>query len=366
MARRMLVVCPARCPRARALCLVTFVTAMVSSGVSSRPAFGAAADDKQLALAGAGAVKIAVRGAGWVRVGQPALVAAGLDPSVDPGRLQLYADGVEQAIVVTGDGNNVFAADEAIEFWGAGRDTYWTDARTYWLVAGGVGARVATAAGGTATLGAATFVRTERLAERALYLASVRNGDDSNFFGAVVSATPTVRTLAAHHLDAGQAGEAVVRVTLQGVTVTSHAVDVLFNGTPLGTCGLEGQEKGTFSFPVPNVVEGNNQLTLTAQTANDYTATVSLELAYPAAYVADGDVLTFTAPAGTRVTVGGFTTSDVRVIDVTDGAHPVELPVTVLAGAGGYVARVDAPARRETGRTSCTRSRRRRSARRRR
>ena len=70
---------------------------------------------------------------------------------------------------------------------------------------------------------------------------------------------------------------------------------------------------------------------------------MSLELAYPAAYVADGDVLTFTAPAGTRVTVGGFTTSDVRVIDVTDGAHPVELPVTVLAGAGGYAARVDAP-----------------------
>ena len=80
MARRMLVVCPARRPRARALCLVTFVTAMVSSGVPSRPAFGAAADDKQLVLAGAGAVKIAVRGAGWVRVGQPALVAAGLDP----------------------------------------------------------------------------------------------------------------------------------------------------------------------------------------------------------------------------------------------------------------------------------------------
>ena len=179
---------------------------MVSSGVSSRPAFGAAADDKQLALAGAGAVKIAVRGAGWVRVGQPALVAAGLDPSVDPGRLQLYADGVEQAIVVTGDGNNVFAADEAIEFWGAGRDTYWTDARTYWLVAGGIGARVATAAGGTATLGAATFVRTERLAERTIYLAAVRNGDDSNFFGAVVSATATVRTLAAHHLDAASGG----------------------------------------------------------------------------------------------------------------------------------------------------------------
>ena len=246
MARRMLVVCPARRTRARALGLVTFVTAMVSAGVSSRPAFGAAADDKQLALAGAGAVKIVVRGAGWVRVGQPALVAAGLDPSVDPARLQLHADGVEQAIVVTGDGNNVFAAGEAIEFWGAGRDTQWTDARTYWLTAGGGGARVATAAGGTATLGAATFARTERLLERAIYIASVRNGDESNFFGAAVSATPTARTLAAHHLDASQAGEAVLRVTLQGVTVTSHAVDIAFNGTALGAGVLDGQERGTF------------------------------------------------------------------------------------------------------------------------
>jgi hypothetical protein len=105
MTRGMLVLCPARGARTRALCLVTFVTLTVSSGVSGRRAFGAAADDRQLVLAGTGALKIVVRGAGWVRVGQPALVAAGLDPSVDPGRLQLYADGVEQAIVVSGDGN---------------------------------------------------------------------------------------------------------------------------------------------------------------------------------------------------------------------------------------------------------------------
>jgi len=256
----------------------------VVGALASRPAFGGAADDAQLALAGAGAVKIQVRGAGaWVRVGQPALIAAGLDPLVDPARLQLYADGVEQAIIVTGNGNNAFTGDESIEFWGVGRDTASTDTRTYWLVAGAsAGARIANAAGDTATLASTSFVRTERLIERALYLASVLNGDASNFFGAAVSATPTMRTLTARHLDPGQADEAVVRVTLQGVTATSHAVDVAFNGAVVGTCTLEAQARATCTYPAPTVVDGDNQLTLTARSASDYTGTVSLEFAYPA------------------------------------------------------------------------------------
>jgi len=331
----------ARLP-ARASWLVT-LAALACALAGARPALAGAADDKQLALAGAGAVKIAMRGTGWVRVGQPALVAAGLDPLVDPARLQLYADGVEQAILVTGNGDASFTSGEAIEFWGVARDTLWTDTRTYWLVVGSAGARVATAPGGTATLGVSTFMRTDSLVERTLYAPSVRNGDASNFFGAAVSTTPTVKTVVAHHLDAAQAGEAVVRVTLQGLTMTGHAIDVLLNGTLVGICELEDQEHDTFSFFAPSIVEGNNQLTLTSETASDYSATVNLELAYPAQFVADGDLLSFNAPAGTRVTVGGFTTSDVRLIDVTDGARPVELPVSVLAQPSGNGARFDVP-----------------------
>jgi len=340
----MLVLRPARRPGGCARCRVTILTAaIVGAGATGGPAFGAAADDQQLALAGAGAIKILVRGTGWIHVGQPALVAAGMDPLVDPAKLQLYADGVEQAIAVTGDGNSVLTADEAIEFWGTGRDTAWTDTRTYWLVTGGAGARVAGGAPGIGVAAPASFDCTDRLVERTLYLASVRNGDASNFFGAAVSTTPTVRTLTARHLDTLQVAGAVVRVTLQGVTATNHAVDVVLNGTPLGTCTLQAQEKGTFSFPAPNVVEGDNQLTLTARTASDYTGTVSLELAYPRAYVADGDALAFTATGGVRVAVGGFTTSDVRIVDVTDGAHPIELPTSVSPGPVGNVARADVP-----------------------
>jgi len=82
-------------------------------------------------------VKIGVRAAGWYRVGQPDLVAAGLDPNVDPHRLQLFVDGVEQALVVTGENRGRFGPGDAIEFYGTGVDTPYTDTRIYWLVTGG-------------------------------------------------------------------------------------------------------------------------------------------------------------------------------------------------------------------------------------
>ena len=47
----------------------------------------------QWAIANQPAVKIGVRAAGWYRVTQPVLVAAGLDPQVDPSTLRLYLRG---------------------------------------------------------------------------------------------------------------------------------------------------------------------------------------------------------------------------------------------------------------------------------
>ncbi len=92
-----------------------------------------------------------------MRVGQPALVAAGLPAGVDPARLQLYADGIEQSIVVTGNGDATFSADEAVEFYGIGRDTLWTDTRSYWLIAGARGARVSQLTAPAGAAGPANF-----------------------------------------------------------------------------------------------------------------------------------------------------------------------------------------------------------------
>jgi hypothetical protein len=90
---------------------------------------------RQRALASGAAVKIAVRQPGWYRVTQPELIAAGLNPNVDPSLLQLYADGEEQAILQNGS-KKQFGADGSIEFYGTGMDTPTSDTRTYWLIVG--------------------------------------------------------------------------------------------------------------------------------------------------------------------------------------------------------------------------------------
>src|SRR5579863_2418371 len=178
--------------------------------------------DQQLVLAAAGAVKIQVRGTGWVSVGQPALVAAGLSAGADPASLQLFADGVEQALAVTGNGDSRFTADEDIEFYGVGRDTLSTDVRTYWLVVGSAGARVAVQAPPPAeSPGPSSYPHTEAVVGRSVYVAAALNGDTSNFFGAVVSTTPVTIGVPAPNPDPSGAAP-VLAVELQGVTATAH------------------------------------------------------------------------------------------------------------------------------------------------
>ena len=279
--------------------------------------------DQQLVLAAAGAVKILVRGTGWFRVGQPALVAAGLSAGASPGALQLFADGVEQALTVTGNGDNRFTADEAIEFYGVGRDTAWTDVRTYWLVTGGSGARVAVQAPPPA--GAprpASYPHTEAVVGRSIYVAAVRNGDASNFFGAAVSTTPVTITVPAPHPILQRWPPPVLTVGLQGMTATAHTVDVTLNGLALGTCTLQGVQDATCSYPATGLVAGANSLTLAAHDPTDYTVTDSISVSYSHLYAADGDSFAFTAVGGSHVDIGGFTAGDVRVVDITDPTRP--------------------------------------------
>ena len=92
--------------------------------------------ETQWAVAQQSTVKIGVRRTGWVRVTQATLVAAGLDPTVDPRRLQVFADGIEQAVTVTGEADGQFDPADTIGFYGRGVDTAFTDIRVYWVVAG--------------------------------------------------------------------------------------------------------------------------------------------------------------------------------------------------------------------------------------
>src|SRR5438093_2624734 len=156
------------------------------------------------------AIKLAVRQEGWYRVTQPALVAAGLNPRMDPRLLHLYVDGVEVPIRITGQENGRFDAGEAVEFYGLGLDESWTDTRVYWLAVGsGPGQRITpVAASGhmpRATSGgqeiARSFPYTVERKDRTVYFSALRNGERENFFGAVVNSTPVEVSLLVPRLD---------------------------------------------------------------------------------------------------------------------------------------------------------------------
>jgi hypothetical protein len=70
---------------------------------ASLPRVLAGGGPRQADLAAQPSVKIGIRRAGWYRLTQPELLAAGLNPNVDPRRLQLFVDGQPVAITVTGE-----------------------------------------------------------------------------------------------------------------------------------------------------------------------------------------------------------------------------------------------------------------------
>ena len=317
----------------RAPALALSALAAVLTGPSAHGA------QTQFGLASRGAIKLTVReSGGLIRVTQAALLAAGLDPAVDPANLRLFADGVEQAVVFRGNADAAFSSDEAIEFYGRGRDTLWTDARTYWLVSDGPGARIAALppAASPAADTPAAFTCVASVVQHLHYLGAVTNGDDTNFFGAAVSPTAATQMLPVAHLETAQATDAVLRVSLQGVTATAHQVNVSLNGVLLGGCAFANPQNITCAFAAPGILEGANQVMLQATGGSaDFSAVERLELAYPHSYLADDDALLLTAPAAaTRVTIGGFSTADVRVLDVTDPVQPLELAVAVTTVGG--------------------------------
>ena len=92
------------------------------------------------------------------------------------------------------------------------------------------------------------------------------------------------------------------------------------------------------------MLDGANDVLLVGQGDSPDTSLVaSVEIDYPHLFVADGNALSLTAPPATPITIAGFSSPDVRVMDVTDPTRPIEL-VTSVAGAGSsYTVAVNTP-----------------------
>jgi len=312
---------------------------------------------RQQALAAGPSVKIGVRAPGWYRVGQPELVAAGLNPDIDPRTLQLYVEGVEQAMIVRGEADGQFDAGDALEFYGTGVDTPFTDTRVYWVTADARrGQRVVVAdqrtrrPAWTTAAGPLAFPFTVERKDKFIFLAALLNGESDNFFGEPVFAEEvTPQTLTTPHVDFTAGTDAILEVTLQGVTDTAdtpdHRVVVTLNDVELGEVVFDGREQGVGIFTVPHamLVDGENTVTLVARGGEaDVTLVDHLRLTYQHTHDADEDALAFTAEGQQVVTIRGFGQGPVRVFDLTQVRTPRELigEVSTEGGAAAVTIRV--------------------------
>jgi uncharacterized repeat protein (TIGR01451 family) len=294
-------------------------------------------------LDGMAAVKISVTSEGWYAVSRNQLLAAGLSAAADARMLQLYAEGVEQPLLILGNQSGALGPNDTIEFYGTPIDTPFSGTRIYWLVEGSQpGLRIAAEPPQTSGRGGrSSFPFTVLLQQRTTYFAALLNGENNdNFFGATVTSDPTDQNLTVTN-SAPQSGMPIsLDVTLQGVTDQQpHAVSVEFNGSSVGELDFADQANFSQSFWVDATLlhDGVNTVTLTALDGeNDISLVQSIALHYPHTYTVDSNWLRAQAFAGSAVTISGFTNPQIEVFDVTEPQAITQLSGEVSLSNSSY------------------------------
>lgn len=287
------------------------------------------------------AAKLAVTKTGWYRVTAAELTAIGFNPNVNQALLRMYADGAEIPIKTTGKGNRV----ETVEFYGRGNDLPSTDTRIYWLVANTVSPKgalriEAEPVKNVGAINATSFVSTVERKERSIYFSGLHNGEAENWFGPVVSNNGIVQTLTTKAINRAAAGSAQLELALQGVTAQAHTVIVEVNGQAAEPINFAGQARQvtTLSVHVRTLLEGANEIRIfSIAGGSDISLVECVRLRYPRRYVADADALNFSLKAGETAFISGFTTPNLRVLEVGgSSADTRELLVNVQPSGTGF------------------------------
>jgi hypothetical protein len=286
-----------------------------------------------------------------------------LPASVDPRLLQLYADGIEQPILVQSSNPQQFGADGAIEFYGTGLDTQMTDTHIYWLIVGTQpGKRINSqsnqvnqstqAKGNTNTstgsqimmeLPTRSYAYTVERRDRTIFFSALLNGAADNYFGAVIGNWLTDQSLKLTDIDQLVSGPATLEIALQGVTNQKHQVKVLYNSIEMGTLSYKNQEHAVNQILIPrsSLIEGDNIVTLqTLNGSSDISDVDYIRLTYYHTYQAENDGLTFSSPYPAPLMLNGFTTSQVRVFDITDPNAVTQVDAFVHQKGTNYVVNV--------------------------
>lgn len=184
----------------------------------------------------------------------------------------------------------------------------------------------------------------------AIYFTAALNGDQENFYGEIVIAdfgvtpNPTSLAFTLNNLETTSAATAQVTVSLQGVSLITHQVNVLVNDVSVGTITIAQQDAATqtFSLPVSLLVEGNNTVKLvgglacSASPCHDTTLVDYVRIAYPHSFKPDNDSLQFSVKSTVSARIDGFTNSNIRVLDLSDPVNVQAIHPIVETSGPGY------------------------------
>jgi hypothetical protein len=165
-----------------------------------------------------------------------------------------------------------------------------------------------------------------------VYVATLLNGEASNFFGPVLSTEPVTLPLPVPAPEPAAAESATLTVSLQGLTPEGHRVSVAWNGAPLGELTWTGARPASLSLPLAPgaLLPGENVVTLSPAGGEEAVSLLdTVTLRYPRRYGAEGDSLRCTVPGGSQLAIPGFTEPRLQALDLTEPTAP-----RLLAGPG--------------------------------
>ncbi len=293
-------------------------------------------------------VKIEIEESGLYRIGAGELASclAGVSTgevlsAIGATNLAFSSQGSPVAWRPTPAGDGVLFYGDAIDSIYTGRNVYWTEPGAGTLMS------VLTGSGPTPVESLQTFFDTVHFEENVTAPVSIFSDPEGDFWlwTFVHSLVPSLTKTEVFFDLAGVEGSvtgATIRVFLKGASSISyeypdHHVDVSVNDVPVGELVWGGFEAFDDTFAVTNLLEGTNKLTLeVTDTHLSYIFLDSFDVTYPRRYEAADDRLFLRAESNAVVTVSGFTTNDVRVLDIEDPLSPVLVEaVTIDAATNG-------------------------------
>jgi Peptidase family C25 len=178
---------------------------------------------------------------------------------------------------------------------------------------------------------------------RSIYYTAALNGDHENFFGPVIFGNGATVILNLKNIEKSSASPAQLQVSIQGVTLGQHQLSVTVNGATAGFVSWMDTTSTTqtLSIPVAWLVEGDNLIKfIPASTTNDTSLLDSARITYSHSFRADNDSLQFSIKATQTARIEGFTTANIRVLDVTDPNSVQEVRPIVEGSGASFAATV--------------------------